>query len=73
MCLFGSGYEAPTGTMIEVCYVEVSLENKVTTIVPGGIQQLNKEFVVLFEVPSDLPPTRACDRSIPLVLGAAPV
>jgi hypothetical protein len=40
---------------------------------PPEIQQLLQEFVSLFEVPSGLPPRRACDHPIPLIPGAPPV
>jgi hypothetical protein len=40
---------------------------------PPEIQQLIEEFVVLFDVLVELPPTRACDHVIHLLPGAAPV
>ncbi|WVZ49071.1 hypothetical protein U9M48_000452 [Paspalum notatum var. saurae] len=32
-----------------------------------------KEFASVFEVPTELPPSRSCDHSIPLIAGAQPV
>jgi hypothetical protein len=40
---------------------------------PHEIQALIQEFAELFEVPQNLPPSRACDHAIPLIDGAAPV
>ena len=37
------------------------------------IQNLLHEFVVLFEAPSVLFPSRVFDHTIPLILGASPV
>jgi hypothetical protein len=45
----------------------------VEVVILPAIQQLIDEFVVLFEVPIELPPSRTCDHSIPLVEGPAPV
>lgn len=41
--------------------------------IPPEVQLLLDEFVVLFQPPTELPPSRPCDHSIPLVAGAAPV
>jgi len=40
---------------------------------PTEIQKLVEEFAVIFQVPTDLPPSRSCDHQIPLVPGATPV
>lgn len=53
--------------------MEVSEKDEVQVSLPPAIQQLIEEFAVLFEVPTDLPPPRACDHSIPLIEGAQPV
>lgn len=53
--------------------MEVSEKDEVQVSLPPAIQQLTEEFAVLFEVPTDLPPPRACDHSIPLIEGAQPV
>jgi hypothetical protein len=37
------------------------------------IQQLLQNYAGLFDPPTQLPPSRDCDHSIPLVPGAAPV
>lgn len=65
--------EAPVGTVIQVCSLEVSVAETVIVSIPPEIQNLIEDFATLFEVPSDLSPLRSCDHSIPLVAGAAPV
>jgi len=72
--LHGTLPEAPAGTVVQVCSVEVYVsESDVTVSWPHEIQQLINEFSVLFEIPTELPPVRDCDHAIPLVPGAAPV
>ena len=41
--------------------------------VPAPISQLIEEFSDLFQPPTSLPPSRACNHEIPLLLGAQPV
>jgi len=41
--------------------------------VPVAISSLMAEFTELFQPPTDLPPRRDCDHSIPLIAGAQPV
>lgn len=40
---------------------------------PAGIPDLLHQFADLFEPPTSLPPSQACDHAIPLILGATPV
>jgi hypothetical protein len=40
---------------------------------PPEIQDLIQHYSTLFEKPHQLPPSRSCDHSIPLVSGASPV
>ena len=71
--LYGSWPEAPGGTMVQVCLLELSTLDEVPVDLPQAIQQLIEEFATLFEAPKELPPSRAYDHVIPLVEGAAPV
>jgi hypothetical protein len=72
--LYGNKPETPEGTVLHVCHVQVSVDNdQVVLTIPPEIQLLIEEFAALFEVPTDLPPPRACDHAIPLLEGAAPV
>nr|XP_034569779.1 uncharacterized protein LOC117834275 [Setaria viridis] len=71
--LYGLMPELPERAVIQVCAVDVCTQDEVQVSWPPAIQQLIEEFAVLFEVPTDLPPPRACDHAIPLVEGAHPV
>ncbi|XP_039771719.1 uncharacterized protein LOC120639854 [Panicum virgatum] len=42
-------------------------------ILPVEVQTLIDQFASLFDEPSSLPPSRACDHEIPLIPGARPV
>lgn len=63
----------PEGTLLQICAVQVDAQSDQASSIPIEIQQLIEEFSSLFEVPTELPPPRACDHSLPLVDGAAPV
>jgi hypothetical protein len=52
--------------------VEITAADNVDIAYPFEVQQLIAEFAVLFELPTELPPARSCNHSIPLVEGAAP-
>lgn len=69
--LFGNLQELSVDSVIQVCSVEVSVTEGVSVSIPVDIQHLIEEFSLLFEVPLELPPPRACDHSIPLIAGAA--
>jgi hypothetical protein len=70
--LCGSAANLPVGTVIQLCSVQTICQPSVETQILEEIQLLIEEFGSLFVVPNDLPPTRACDHSIPLIEGAAP-
>jgi len=40
---------------------------------PSEVQSLVEEFNDLFQPPSQLPPSHACDHAIPLIPGASPI
>ncbi|CAN6166061.1 unnamed protein product [Urochloa humidicola] len=71
--LYGVVPSLPDGAIVQVCSVEVIADEEVKVHIPAEIQSLIEEFAGLFEVPSELPPSRSCDHSIPLVEGAVPV
>jgi hypothetical protein len=58
------------GTVLQVCALEVSVQDTVVVVWPQGVQDPIDQFSTLFEVPTELPPERFCDHSIPLVDGA---
>ena len=64
--LYGDVPSAPEGTVIQVCAVELHETEPVVSIYcHPEIQQILDEFSVLFELPTTLPPSRACDHIIP--------
>jgi hypothetical protein len=72
--LYGNRSEIPAGTVIHLCEVKVSVTpSEVSAQIPPEVQDLIQQFAELFSVPTELPPPRACEHSIPLIEGAAPV
>lgn len=71
--LYGIMPQLIEGTIILVCSLEIVASDEVVVSVPPEIQQLIEEYVVLFEVPTELPPARSCDHTIPVEAGVAPV
>ncbi|CAO2151592.1 unnamed protein product [Urochloa humidicola] len=71
--LYGDNAVPPEGSVVQICSVQISVEDSIKVAIPEEVQQLIEEFGVLFQVPTELPPQRAFDHSIPLVEGAAPV
>jgi hypothetical protein len=63
----------PEGSILQVCVVQISMSNEVEVSFPAEVQELLEKFAELFEVTTKLPPQRACDHSIPLMQGVAPV
>jgi hypothetical protein len=53
--------------------VEIVATDSVEVSIPPEVQHLIEEFAALFETPTELPPSRACDHFIPLLEGAAPI
>lgn len=59
--LHGIHYEVPVGTVVQVCNLDiVASHDSVSISCPPEIQQLLEDFAVLFQVPSELPPSRTC-------------
>lgn len=72
--LYGVQHHVPEGTVVQLCAIEVSTDgDSVSASQPPDICQLLEKFADLFAAPTELPPSRDCDHSIPLVQGAAPV
>lgn len=60
------------GAILQLCESSTSSQSAATALTPE-IQSLLDEFATLFEQPPQLPPSRACDHAIPLILGANPI
>jgi hypothetical protein len=71
--LYGTLPELPEGAVVQVCTVQITASDSMTVSLPQEVQALIEEFAVLFAVPTELPPPRSCDHTIPLVAGAARV
>lgn len=71
--LCGDIADLPAGSVLQVYSVLSDTSGDEVIPIPPDIQHLIEQFTVLFEIPTDLPPPRACDHVIPLVEGAAPV
>jgi hypothetical protein len=63
----------PEGSILQVCVIQISMSDEVEVYFPAEVQELLEKFAELFEVTTKLPPQRACDHSIPLMQGVAPV
>uniref|UniRef100_A0ACD5TFA2 Uncharacterized protein n=1 Tax=Avena sativa TaxID=4498 RepID=A0ACD5TFA2_AVESA len=60
--------------VVQLCLMQPDQQSKITPeSLPEPIQHLLTEFQALFAEPSDLPPQRSFDHSIPLCPGARPV
>jgi hypothetical protein len=71
--LYGDNRSVPEGSVVQVCSMEDMVNEKVVVKWPTEVQRLIEEFARVFVVPTELPPPRASDHSIPFVDGAAPV
>lgn len=64
--------EVPGKSVLQLLVDQLVTQCAVTDM-PSEVQSLVDDFADLFEPPSQLPPSRACDHTIPLVPGAGPV
>jgi hypothetical protein len=71
--LHGLQPSLPAFSLIEVQLLSDVDATPGDTQPPVQITQLLQSFSELFQEPTDLPPRRACDHSIPLIPGAQPV
>lgn len=64
----------PANTVVQIILVQECNSPKDQEVtLPPTIMELLQEYSGLFEEPKDLPPSRGCDHSIPLVPGATRV
>lgn len=64
--------ELSTGAVLQVCSPDIPSSSGSESW-PPKVQALLAQYWDLFEPPTQLPPSRSCDHSIPLVAGAVPV
>ena len=65
-------HDLPTDAVLQVCATDQTPSEDQSTW-PPEIQQLVQHYSTLFEPPSQVPPSRNCDHSIPLIPGATPM
>lgn len=70
--LQGLTSSVPDDLVVQILSVQ-SKEEKPDSTLPSEIQELLVEFAIVFSTPTELPPSRECDHTIPLVAGARPV
>lgn len=71
--LHGMSSSVPVGTILHVCQMDIMADQAALVHIPQEIQQLIARFAELFAVPTELPPSRPYDHSIPLIEEAAPI
>ncbi|XP_066380414.1 uncharacterized protein [Miscanthus floridulus] len=73
--LIGDAPEIPVGSVLQLSLVQSdSGEQSITSeLLPPEFNALLTEFAHLFKPPTELPPQRDCDHSIPLIPGSHPV
>lgn len=73
VALQGDIDQLPEGSLLHVYSISLQSDSADAATIPEQVQKIIDEFSSVFAVPTKLPPTRACDHTIPLVPGAAPV
>ena len=63
----------PEELVVQLLSVQLQDNQPEQPALPSEIKQLLVDFEVVFSTPTELPPSRDCDHTIPLVLGARPV
>jgi hypothetical protein len=64
----------PDEVLVQLCILsQEGTHTKDIQLLPSEVQQLIDQFQDLFDPPTGLPPSRACDHEIPLIPGARPV
>jgi hypothetical protein len=72
--LQGLNSVSPSHLYLQICAVQdVSSDLQQPVVLPTEIQSLLDQYQHLFEPPTELPPSRACNHRIPLIPGAQPV
>lgn len=71
--LQGLNSVSPSHLYLQLCVVpDPEPTESVLEAVPPEIQQLLHQYQHMFDPPTELPPSRACNHRIPLILGAQP-
>lgn len=73
MVLLGDAPDLPVGSIVQLSLLQEASSSSAGVSEHPDIATLLSEFDQLFLPASGLPPSRDCDHSIPLILGAQPV
>ena len=74
--LYGCNGDIPVGSVLQLTAIQPDQQaesSDAVTAVPPEIAAMLQEFDAIFQEPTELPPPRSCDHSIPLIEGANPV
>lgn len=64
--------DSPADLLLQVYTVDHPPPDSIPDSLPVEVQTLLEQFSDLFQQPDSLPPSRACNHAIPLLLGAQP-
>ena len=72
--LQGVRSDYPEQVLVQLCLLTPGGDlHSDVSLLPREVQDLIDQYATIFEKPSQLPPSRACDHEIPLIPGANPV
>lgn len=74
--LYGVSPDQSHCSLVQVLHISVAdsaSPQHTESVIPQEVQSLLDQYTHLFQLPTELPPRRACDHSIPLLPGAQPV
>ena len=72
--LQGVQSDYPEQVVVQLCLLTPGGDlHSDVSLLPREVQDLIDQYATIFEKPSQLPPSRACDHEIPLIPGANPV
>jgi hypothetical protein len=70
--LHGDQADTPVQLLLQVCSLDTTSTSEALVPLFLVVQPLLDEFSNVFQPPDSLPPSRACNHAIPLILGAQP-
>jgi hypothetical protein len=74
MLLQGMDSDLPDKLMLQVCQISGDIDTTPTTEpLPPQIQAILDRYPMVLQPPTELPPSRPCNHSIPLIPGAQPI
>jgi hypothetical protein len=71
--LHGQSSGIPSCTVVELCVLNTATTPMTQSVLHPQIHDILIQFATVFEDPTELPPSRECDHTIPLIPGAQPI